>query len=174
MVAKGKEQICTAGGSPTRSPAARTRLISRTRWLVWGTALAAAASFAGALGLSAAPGAAASNGGRMASSCPKQAKTALPLSAHATKKAAQAALAAAPKLYRETNVKGATVVSSKRATAAGPRGEQVAFECGKTIQARTIVVELRFPKELPSASLSEGVVFVSRFRSGYHVWERAH
>jgi hypothetical protein len=55
----------------------------------------------------------------------------------------------------------------------GTRGEQVAFECGKAIQARTIVVELRFPKELPSASQSQGVVFVSRFKSGYQVWEVA-
>lgn len=110
----------------------------------------------------------------MASDCPKQARTALPLSAHATKKAARAALAAAPELYKETNVQGATVVWSKRATAAGPRGEQVAFECGRRIQARTVVVELRFPKELPSTSLSEGVVFVSRFKGGYRVWERAH
>jgi hypothetical protein len=50
----------------------------------------------------------------------------------------------------------------------------VAFQCGKKIQARTIVVELRFPKELPSGSLSEGVVFVSSFKSGYQVWEVAH
>jgi hypothetical protein len=69
---------------------------------------------------------------------------------------------------------GATVVWSKVATATGTRGSEVAFQCGKTIQGRTIVVELRFPKELPSASLSEGVVFVSRFKDGYQVWERAH
>lgn len=54
------------------------------------------------------------------------------------------------------------------------RGKQVSFECGKTIQAKTVVVELRFPKDLPSASLSEGVVFVSRFKSGYQVWGVAH
>jgi hypothetical protein len=140
----------------------------------WPAALAAAASLAVALGLSAVPGAAATNGTEKTSHCPRQAKAALPLSAHATKKASQAALATAPKRYKDLDVKGATVVWSKLATAAGPRGEQVAFECGKRIQARTIVVELRFPKELPSASLSEGVVFVSRFKSGYQVWEVAH
>jgi hypothetical protein len=138
------------------------------------TALATAASLTVALWLSAAPGATASNAGKMAGACPKQAKAALPLSAHATEKAARAALAAAPERYKGLDVKGATVVWSKLAKAAGPRGGEVAFQCGKTIQARTVVVELRFPKELPSASLSEGVVFVSRFKSGYRVWEVAH
>jgi hypothetical protein len=134
----------------------------------------AVASLIVAVGLSAVPGAAAFSAGRAASTCPRQAKAALPLSAHATRKAAQAALAAAPERYAELNVTGATVVWSKVATAAGPRGGEVAFQCGKTIQARTVVVELRFPKELPSTSLSEGVVFVSRFKSGYRVWEVAH
>jgi hypothetical protein len=170
-----KEQRRTAGRSLGRSsPAARKRVIGGAGWLAWFAALAATALLAVALGLSAAPGVAASNGGKMTSTCPKRAKAALPLSAHATKKAAQAALVAAPRLYKELNVKGATVVWSKIANAAGPRGGEVAFQCGKTIQARTIVVELRFPKELPSASLSEGVVFVSRFKSGYQVWEVAH
>ena len=171
-----KEQRSAAGRSPRPSPAAasRARVLGGAGWLAWPTALAAAASLAVALGLSAAPRAAASKGSKMTGTCPKQAKAALALSAHATKKAGKAALAAAPKRYRDLNVKGAMVVWSKVATAAGPRGEEVAFQCGKTIQARTVVVELRFPKELPSASLSEGVVFVSRFKSGYEVWEVAH
>lgn len=167
-----KEQSSTAGRSPRPSPAARTRVIGGAGWLAWPTALAAAASLA--VALAATPGVAASKSAKQMSTCPAQAKAALPLSAHATKKAAQAALAAAPKRYKDLNVKGATVVSSKVATAAGARGGEVAFQCGKKIQARTIVVELRFPKELPSASLSEGVVFVSRFKSGYQVWEVAH
>ncbi|HEY5288240.1 MAG TPA: hypothetical protein VIJ50_14175 [Solirubrobacteraceae bacterium] len=45
-----------------------------------------------------------------------------------------------------------------------------AGETGRAIQARMVVVELQFPKEWPSASLSEGVVFVSRFKGGYRVW----
>jgi hypothetical protein len=133
-----------------------------------------ATSLAVALGLSAAQGAAAAKGGKATGACPTQAKAALPLSAKATEQAARAALAAAPKRYKDIDVQGATVVWSKVATAAGARGGEVAFQCGKTIQARTIVVELRFPKELPSASLSEGVVFVSRFKDGYRVWEIAH
>jgi len=153
-----------SASTPTRTAVSLARRV----------AFAAAASLAVALGLSTAPGAAASKGRKMRNSCPRQAKASLPLSVHATKKSAHAALAAAPGLYKELNVKGATVVSSKVATAAGPRGSEVAFQCGKAIQARTVVVELRFPKELPSASLSEGVVFVSRFKSGYEVWEIAH
>lgn len=144
----------------------------KPRALLRAAAFAAGASLA--LALAVVPGAAAAKGGEKRIACPRQAKAALPLSAHATKKAAQAALAAAPKRYKDLNVKGAKVVWSKVATAAGARGGEVAFQCGKTIQARTVVVELRFPKELPSASLSEGVVFVSRFKSGYWVWEVAH
>jgi hypothetical protein len=136
--------------------------------------LVAAASLALAPALLVAPSATASQGSAMTDTCPTQAKTALALSTDATKKAGQAALAAAPKRYKDLDVTGAKVVSSKLAAAAGPRGREVASRCGKAIQARTVVVELRFPKELPSASLSEGVVFVSRFKSGYQVWEVAH
>jgi len=71
-------------------------------------------------------------------------------------------------------VRGAQVVSSTLAAAAGPRGDEVAAQCGRVIQARTGVVELRVPRELPSTSPSEGVVFVSRFERGYRVWEVAH
>jgi hypothetical protein len=90
------------------------------------------------------------------------------------KKASRAALEAAPQRYKGLNVKGAKVVWSKPATKAGPRGSEVAYQCGRAIQAKTVVVELRFPRELPSASLSESVVFVSRFKGGYRVWEVAH
>lgn len=170
-----KGQNNTAGRSPRPAPrATRTQVIGGAGWLASPRALAAAASLAVALGLCAGQGAAAANSTKRASTCPKHAKAALALSADATKKAARAAVAAAPKLYKDLNVKDAKVVWSKVATAAGPRGEQVAFECGKTIQARTVVVELQFPKELPSTSLSEGVVFVSRVKDGYQVWERAH
>jgi len=46
--------------------------------------------------------------------------------------------------------------------------------CGRTVGARTWVVEVRFPKLEPSASLSQGQAFVSRFRSGWKVWYRYH
>ena len=48
------------------------------------------------------------------------------------------------------------------------------FRCSNMVRDRTIVIDLFFPKMLPSASLSEGVVLVSLFRRGYQVWEVAH
>jgi hypothetical protein len=42
------------------------------------------------------------------------------------------------------------------------------------VRNRTVAVDLLFPKMLPSASLSEGVVFVSLFPAGYQVWDVAH
>lgn len=122
----------------------------------------------------AAPVANAASSGPHTGKCPQRAVHALALGAGATGKAGQAALTAAPKLYKGVNVKGAKIVSAKVATHAGPRGQEVASQCGAAIQARTVVVELRFPKMEPSSSLSEGVVFVSRFKSGYQVWETAH
>jgi hypothetical protein len=136
--------------------------------------LASSGALALALVLCTAPAAGASAPVGATGSCPKQAEGALPLSANATDKAGQAALAAAPRLYMGLDVQGARIVWSKIANAAGPRGSEVAHQCGKKMQGRTVVVELRFPKELPSASLSEGILFVARFKRGYHVWEVAH
>jgi len=46
--------------------------------------------------------------------------------------------------------------------------------CGPVVGGRTWIVELHFPKLEPSASLSQGQAFVSRFRSGWRVWYRYH
>jgi hypothetical protein len=46
--------------------------------------------------------------------------------------------------------------------------------CGSLVRSRTVVVDLLFPKMLPSASLSEGVALVSLFRTGYRVWAVDH
>jgi hypothetical protein len=54
------------------------------------------------------------------------------------------------------------------------RGHYAGRNCGPRLQHRTVVVYLRFPALAPSASLSEGVVLVSRFRGGYRVWARLH
>jgi hypothetical protein len=99
---------------------------------------------------------------------------ALVLPADGVAKAEKAALVAAPSRYRGLNTKGAKVVWAKRATVAGPRGAQVGKECGTKARARTVVVALRFPHMLPSASLSQGVVAVSRFAKGYRVWSVLH
>jgi hypothetical protein len=99
---------------------------------------------------------------------------ALRLPKDAVTHASRTALASAAKEYRGLKTAGAKVTSARRATAAGPRGEQVGRDCGATARARTVVVELRFPRMGPSASLSEGVLDVSRFPGGYRVWRVVH
>jgi hypothetical protein len=46
--------------------------------------------------------------------------------------------------------------------------------CGRAVGSRTWIVEMHFPNLLPSATLSQGQAFVSRFRSGWRVWYRYH
>ena len=53
------------------------------------------------------------------------------------------------------------------------RGQQVRA-CGSRALSRTVVVYITLRKFLPSASLSERVSFVSRFGSGWRVWQIAH
>lgn len=172
-------RACTMGGMWTADrgvfhTSAHERPRGAVRVRTRAAALGVGACLAVAIALTTAPGAGAAKGDKRSGACPKQADRALPLGDGAIKKARKAALVAAPSLYKGLDVDGAQAVSAKVATSAGPRGGEVAYQCGKAVQARTIVVELRFPKELPSASLSEGVVFVSRFESGYEVWEVAH
>jgi len=101
--------------------------------------------------------------------CPAGAKE---LPAAAVAKAADRALVEAPHLY--PGLGAAVVTQSAQAPYAAARGSEVAHQCGRRAFHRTVVVELLFPKELPSASLSQGVVFVSRFATRYRVWEVAH
>ncbi|MHB1536990.1 MAG: hypothetical protein ACYCYN_00530 [Solirubrobacteraceae bacterium] len=100
--------------------------------------------------------------------CPKQAKQALPLPDNAVAKAAEAALDEAAAKFKAINTEGATILTSELGEI---DGAYVEHQCGKTVQRRTVVVQLRFPKMLPSASLSQGAVYVSRLHDGYHVWE---
>lgn len=46
--------------------------------------------------------------------------------------------------------------------------------CGPVVGSRSWVVEMYFPNFEPSASLSQGQAFVSRFRSGWRLWYRYH
>jgi hypothetical protein len=104
--------------------------------------------------------------------CPKRA---LPLPGEAVARAADQARIEAPAIYGDLGV-GARVVAAEVARGGGDdvRSEQVLKHCGKRIAARTVVVELFMPRGLPSASLSQGTVFVSREAAGYAVWEVAH
>jgi hypothetical protein len=88
--------------------------------------------------------------------------------------AARRALAAAARDYPGLRTAGAEVLAADRAGFAGVRGSQVGRQCGVRVQDRTVVVQLLLPRMLPSASLSEAVVAVSRFARGYRVWEILH
>jgi hypothetical protein len=96
----------------------------------------------------------------------------LPLPAEAVARAADQARIQAPALYKAFGpavVELAWLAKFKlNVWAAAP------FNCNSQVRNRTVVVDLLFPKMLPSASLSEGVVFVSLFRTGYQVWQVAH
>jgi hypothetical protein len=54
------------------------------------------------------------------------------------------------------------------------RGSAAKFECGARVWQRTVVVYVRLRAHLPSRRLSQGVLFVGRFRDGYRVWQRLH
>ena len=89
-------------------------------------------------------------------------------------RAAGQALAGAAKLYPGLDTRGAEVMAADRSAFAGARGSEVSNLCGKKVAARTVVVQMLFPRMLPSASLSESVVFAGRFAHGYRVWYMAH
>jgi hypothetical protein len=46
--------------------------------------------------------------------------------------------------------------------------------CGQAVGSRTWIAELYFPAELPSADLSHGQLFLTRFASGWKIWFRYH
>jgi hypothetical protein len=98
-----------------------------------------------------------------------------PLGADAVAHAATAALAQAPMVYRGTNLKGMRAVKSVLARSDDPgRGGYPRVKCGRDAQAQTVVVYLEFPAMRPSASLSQGVVLVSKFAGEYRVWAQLH
>ena len=88
--------------------------------------------------------------------------------------AARRALAEAARDHPGLRTAGAAVMAADRAGFAGVRGGEIDRECGARVRDRTVVVQLLFPRMLPSASLSEAVVAVSRFARGYRVWEILH
>lgn len=96
----------------------------------------------------------------------------LALPSEAVARAADQARIQAPALAKGFGT--AVVELSARAAYAGAYGGIVKHLCGKLAFRRTVVVELLFPKMLPSASLSQGVVFVSLFSTGYQVWHVYH
>ena len=102
--------------------------------------------------------------------CPKA--TPLPLPADAVDRAADQARIQAPFLYPKFGP--AVVELAWRAIFKLQVWASTPFRCSNLVRQRTVVVDLLFPKMLPSASLSEGVVLVSLFKTGYQVWEVGH
>lgn len=47
-------------------------------------------------------------------------------------------------------------------------------QCGKEVAGKSLLVELFFPEFLPSASLSQGQIFVAKTNEGWKVWYRYH
>lgn len=104
-------------------------------------------------------------------SCPRAAR---PLPGDALAGATRAALREAPRLYSGVDTRDRRATVAALATVDGARGRQVRRQCGPRVQRRTVVVMLEFPHLLPSASLSQGTVFVARIGRRYHVWQVAH
>jgi hypothetical protein len=103
------------------------------------------------------------------SSCPRKA---LPLTAESVARAADQARIEAPRLYKGSGP--AVVELAWQARFRLNVWAGTPFNCSNKARRRTVVVDLLFTKMLPSASLSEGVVLVSRFATGYRVWEVGH
>ena len=101
--------------------------------------------------------------------CPTNA---LPLAAESVARAADQARIEAPALYPGNGP--AVVELAWQAKFRLNVWAGTAFNCSNKVRRRTVVVDLLFPQMLPSESLSKGVVFVSRFPTGYRVWDIAH
>ena len=100
-----------------------------------------------------------------AASCPR---SALPLTANSIAPASQAAFA------REKPSSRPQVTGASSAPTDVQRGATAKVECGARVWRRTVVVYIDLRAFHPSASLSERVSFVSRFRTGYRVWQIVH
>jgi len=66
------------------------------------------------------------------------------------------------------------VVAADLATVDHQRGGEARYDCGTRVWRRSVVVHITLRAFLPSASLSEKVFFVGRFKSGYRVWQVVH
>ena len=83
--------------------------------------------------------------------------------------AVRASLRTGPEEWRTFKVAAAYPAASRQGV-----GGIAMRMCGSLVGGRTWVVEMHFPNLEPSASLSQGQAFVSRFRSGWRVWHRYH
>jgi hypothetical protein len=139
-------------------------------WLARGAAAAVASTLVVAVS-SLAPAASAAPAQSHAGSCPLHPQA---LPGNAIAGATELALSRASALYPGLDTRGAVATRAAQAAYAGVRGAQVVRECGDRVGDRTVVVEMLFPRMLPSASLSQSTVFVDRENGMYRVWQVAH
>lgn len=109
--------------------------------------------------------------GAVEARCPTVTPDALPADALAG--ATLAALGQARDIYRSLDLHGMRATEALLAPFSPDRGGY-ARKCGSAVYDRSVVVSLEFPAMKPSASLSRGVVLVSRFHGAYRVWAVLH
>jgi hypothetical protein len=110
--------------------------------------------------------------GRAGGPCPSE--TPLDPGPDARAGATAAALASVPARYAALDTAGFAVSKVYPARSASGYGSIAYSLCGSAVGDRTWVVELTFPKELPSADLSSGQLFLARFPAGWQVWYQYH
>jgi hypothetical protein len=94
-----------------------------------------------------------------------------PLPVNADAQAAQAALAAVPRLYPGRT---APRVLSVAPLKPGDRGGIAYKTCGAQTASRALKVELRLRSKVRSASLSQGTLLVGRIKGRMTVWQQLH
>jgi hypothetical protein len=142
----------------------RHNVVARTGTVVIGAALAVSAAALAGSGTNATQ-----TGRDDRSGCPKHV---LRLPANPLGPASRAALDSERARYDALGTRP-LVTRAALAEFDQPRGQVVRRDCGRRMERRTVVVYLesasaRFRHRRPS--LSQGVVFVSRFSGGYRVW----
>lgn len=73
--------------------------------------------------------------------------------------------------YKEWEVKRIISLKDPKST---PYSGIAVQQCGKRTASKSFLVELFFPQFLPSASLSQGQIFVAKTKGGWTVWYRYH
>ena len=137
----------------------------RRRVFVLVTALALVAVCVTAFAVGHPTGTSPGHGRPYSESCPRDA---LPLRPASVGPATRAALA------DESPSGRPRVISAAWARFDQERGPIARTWCGRRARRRTVVVYIDRRALHPSASLSQGVDFVSRFENGYRVWGAPH
>ncbi len=105
--------------------------------------------------------------------CPKEMP--LPPGPDAKQAAIAALEATIPTIYKGIDTRGYRITGAWPADSrSDPLSEIPGTLCGQFVRERTYVVTLFFPAMQPSADLSQGQDFVSKFPGGWRVWFTYH